>query len=173
MTLQRWLFIIILVLLLPAPGKAETEITRSFSDIALGMSIEELQEHHPTREVTDLPRMEGERLFAVAVDLPGIKQILCAFYVGMLFRIEVFYSPQFTQEVPWESFVAHLSKGYGQGMGFESTTGRVAIWNDGKTSFVLEQKVLPKSPLFYVASIVDDELYSARKESCSSPKYRI
>jgi len=150
---------------------ADITIARSFSKMTLGMGIDDLQGNYETKEIASSSLLPGERLFRVNGQFPGINQILCTFYVGKLFRIELSYSKEYSKQVPWGNFVKFVEKGYGEGWGFETPRGPVMIWNDGETSFVLEQKIAPKSPPRYTTSIVDDDLYNARQESCPARKF--
>lgn len=168
------LLLITLVLLVIAQWAwAQAVITRSFAKITLGMSVQELQSFYETKEIASSSLLPGERLFGIDGQFPGVNRIWCTFYRGKLFRIEVSYTPQFSKRVPWEIFVEPVKKKYGGGLSFESPQGEVIMWYDGKTSFVLERKVAPKSPLIYEASLADDELSNARKESCPTKKYRV
>ncbi len=174
---SRLVMMILMILLIGAFGiqatAAQETIARSFSNLTLGMSIEELQKSYKTQEIEETALLPGERLFTVTGQFNGISKVLCTFYLGKLFRIELYYSPQYSRQVPWEQFVEFVKKGYGEGWGFESTKGPTMIWNDRKTSFILELKNSPNSSPFYIASIVDDELYNTRQESCSSPKFKV
>jgi len=163
----------LLVLVTAQWAFAQITITRSFSKITLGMSIQELQAVYETKEIASSSVLPGERLLGIDGQFPGVTRVLCTFYLGKLFHIEVSYTPQFTRRVPWKTFVDPVKKKYGEGWSFESTQGEVIIWNDGKTSFILEQKAAPKSPSIYVASLADDDLYNARQESCPSRKYKV
>jgi hypothetical protein len=137
------------------------------------MSIQELQALYKTKEIASSSLLPGEQLLGIDGQFPGVARVMCTFYLGKLFHIEVSYTPKFTRRTPWETFVEPIKKKYGEGWGFQSPQGEVMIWNDGKTSFILEQKISPKSPSIYVASLADDELYNARQESCPSRKYKV
>ena len=167
------ILVTLLVLVTVQWAFAQITITRAFSKIALGMSIQELQAVYETKEIASSSLLPGERLLGIDGQFPGTSRVLCTFYLGKLFHIEVSYTPQFSRRVPWETFVEPVIKKYGKGWSFQSPEGEVIIWNDGKTSFVLEQKVAPKSPSIYVANLADDELYNARQESCPSRKYKV
>ncbi|HLB02041.1 MAG TPA: hypothetical protein VJM77_02775 [Nitrospiria bacterium] len=167
------IILVIAILAIPLWVSAETTINRSFSKIALGMSIEALQAAYETKEIASSTLLPGERLFGVDGQFPDIERVWCSFYLGKLFRIEFSYSPQYSQQVPWESFVEFMKRRYGEGWSFESTQGEVVMWNDGQTSFVLERKTTPKSSSVYVVSLVDDSLYDARQESCPAKKYKV
>jgi hypothetical protein len=167
------ILVIFLVLTTAQWTSAQITVTRSFSRITLGMSIQELQTLYETKEIASSSLLTGERLFGIDGQFPGVARVLCTFYLGKLFQIEVSYTPQFTRRVPWESFVEPVKKKYGEGWSFQSPQGEVMIWNDGKTSFILEQKASPQSPSIYVASLADDAMYNARQESCPSRKYKV
>jgi hypothetical protein len=167
------LIVVTLWVLVTVQGaSAENIINRSFAKITLGMNIQELQSLYETKEIASSTLLPGERLFGIDGQFPGVSRIYCTFYLGKLFDIEVSYTPQFSRRTPWETFLEPVKKKYGEGWIFPSPQGQVAIWNDGKTSFVLEQKVGPKSPTVYVANLSDDDLYNARQESCPSRKYK-
>lgn len=166
--------IILLMAFLAIPQwvSAEITITRSFSKITLGMSIEALQATYEIKEIASSSLLPGERFFGVDRQFPRIDRVWCTFYLGKLFRIEFSYFPQYSQEVPWEEFVEFVKKGYGDGWSFESPNGPVIMWNDGKTSFIIERKTTPRSSSVYVVSLIDDGLYNARQESCPAKKYK-
>lgn len=145
----------------------EVTIKRSFSKIKLGMDLADVQDQFPTKEVPNHSQISGERRLEVQAHFSGIERVLGTFYLDKLFRIEIFYSPDYSDQVPWETLVEYVKKDYGEGWLFESTQGPAVIWNDGSTSFMLEKKPALQSPAWvYVASLVDEELFNARQESC-------
>ncbi len=158
----------------PADPENGPTIIRSFSNLYLGMSIAEMEDAYPVDEIAAGSLLPGEKMFAVYARFPEINKVLATFYLGKLFRIELFYSPDYAKRVPWERFVSVVRKGYGEGWSFEAQGGPVVMWDDGETSFVLERKTVPRtsSPYpYYLASIVDGELFNARQESCPARKY--
>lgn len=167
-------FVFLIIFLLVGGGvQAEVSINRDFSEIALGTSIEDLNARHPLKEITGIELLPGERLFRAQGEFPGVERILCTFFLGKLFRIEVFYTPQYSQQIPWETFVKFLKKGYGEGWRFDSIKGQVAIWDDGETSFILERKASSGTPPAYVVKILDNDLFNAREETCPDQKLEV
>lgn len=152
---------------------AQIPINRSFAKITLGISIQELQSLYGTKEIASSTLLPGERLLAIDGQFPGVNRVWCTFYLGKLFRIEVSYTPQFSNRIPWKNFVEPMRKKYGEGLSFESPRGEVIMWYDGKTSFVLERKDGSQSRSIYEATLVDDELSNARQESCPRKKYEV
>jgi hypothetical protein len=171
--MKIWTLLILAIMTIPMWVSAQEPITRSFSEITLGMSVEELKETYETKEVASSTLLPGEQLFAVDGQFTGIERVWCSFYLKKLFRIEFTYSPQYSQQIPWDRFLEFLKRDYGDGWSIESTQGDVAMWSDGNTSFVVERKAAPKSTYVYVVSIVDDSLYNARQESCPTKKYKV
>ena len=152
---------------------AQPSVSRSYSEMTLGMGVEEIEEIHAIEEVPGSKLLPGESRFRIKGEFSGINEILCTFYLGKLFRIEILYSLQYSQQLPWERFVQFLEKGHGEGWSFESPQGQVAIWDDGETSFILERKVASGSPPSYTVSILDNGLYNAREESCPERKFDV
>ncbi len=132
----------------PADPENGPTIIRSFSNLYLGMSIAEMEDAYPVDEIAAGSLLPGEKMFAVYARFPEINKVLATFYLGKLFRIELFYSPDYAKRVPWERFVSVVRKGYGEGWSFDAQGGPLlSRQHRGRRAFQRPTGILPRKKI--------------------------
>jgi len=146
----------------PALGRGPS-ITRGFPPLELGMSVEQFSKSVPAEEIA----VAGDdRIFSVTGRRATVTGFLCIFTKGRLSRIEISHSVDYSARVPWQDFLAGSTREYGTGFRLKTQSGDVAMWDDGRTTLVLERRMVTERERSYVVTLLDDAIAIERNERC-------
>jgi hypothetical protein len=147
----------------PSLVHAASGIYRGFFSLELGMSVDELLAATPAQEVG-----RGEdRVFAVAPAAADIYAVTAVFSDDRLARIEATYSAAYSGRVSWDEFVAIAVRKYGTGFHLPTPGGDVDMWDDGRTTLILERRDVTDRAHAYVLTLVDDAVALERGGRCA------
>lgn len=139
-------------------------IYRGFLSLQLGMPIETFIATTPTAEIQG---EAGERVFAITHMPNDLEGVIAAFAQDRLSRIEVTYSAAYSARTSWEEFVALAVRKYGSGFHLPTPGGEVEMWDDGRTTLILERHPLTPDAQTYGLTLQDDAVALERGESCA------
>ncbi len=154
--------------------ESTAQISRSISNISLGMEIKDFRVQFPIEEITDPQSLKkGDRIFVFKKRTRDIEAVSNSFYGGKLYKIEVFYSLPYSKEVSWRQLAKGAVREYGPGKQIQTTQGPVMMWGDEATSVKLERRPQKKGEYRYVLSLLDNVIYLSRGEKCESKPHKI
>ena len=133
-----WLTAAVFGLSAPLPAGA-TSITRVLAPFELGMPIDDFLASVPAEEIGALG---DERLFSVVGLRVNVTGIWCTFAAGRLSRIEVTHSVAYSSSVPWKAFLSGAVRDYGAGFHLPTPNGDVEMWDDGRTTLIVERRLV-------------------------------
>jgi hypothetical protein len=139
-------------------------IYRGFHSLQLGMPIETFIETTPTAEIQG---ETGERVFAITQMPHDLNGVIVAFAEDRLSRIEVTYSASYSARTSWEDFVEMAVRKYGTGFHLPTPGGEVEMWDDGRTTLILERRVLASDVPTYSLTLQDDAVALERGGRCA------
>ncbi len=149
---------------------ATTSITRSFAPFELGMPIEQFLAAVPAEEIGALG---DERLFSVVGLRVNVTGIWCTFTAGRLSRIEVTHSVAYSSSIPWKAFLSGAIREYGAGFHLPTPNGDVEMWDDGRTTLIVERRLVTARNLAYVVTIADNAVAIERSGRCAPKKFAV
>ena len=139
-------------------------IIRGLPPLELGMSVEQFLNAVPAEEIS---AAGVDRVFSVIGRRINVTGVLCKFTKGRLSRIEVSYSVDYTSRVPWKDFLAGTKREYGSGFHLNTQTGDMEMWDDGRTTLILERRMVTLRERSYVITLLDDAIALERNERCA------
>lgn len=142
---------------------AHAEIYRAFLSLELGMPLETFVSTIPSEE---MDRRDDERVFWVPGQSVDVEGVNATFTGDRLSRIEVVYVPAFSARVSWKQFVATAERKYGSGFHLPIQRGDVEMWDDGRTTLILERRALSGQGNRYVLILLDDAVALERSDRC-------
>lgn len=143
---------------------ARADIYRAFLSMELGMPLETFVSTIPSEE---LDRREDERVFRVPGESVEVEGVDATFTHDRLSRIEVGYAPAFSARVPWQQFVATAERKYGSGFHLPIPRGDIEMWDDGRTTLILERRATSGLGDRYVLTLLDDAVALERSDRCA------
>ncbi len=149
---------------------ATPSITRSFAPFELGMPIEQFLAAVPAEEIGALG---DERLFSVVGLRVNVTGIWCTFTAGRLSRIEVTHSVAYSLSVPWKAFLSGAIREYGTGFHLPTPNGDVEMWDDGRTTLIVERRRVTARNRAYVVTLADDAVAIERSGRCAPRKFAV
>lgn len=165
----KWIFLIVLLLsLMPADLfaihailKGGEPIPREHGPIALGMPLPRvLQLTKGVEEPDAIGQFKHERRFVVdaAHFSPDVKSVLCDFYKGILFRIEINHRASQKSAAVVEGLKEKWSHRFGLPRTNTFPGTHLLFWDDGKTRLILEEDEEENS-VIYSTTYIDDDLF--------------
>jgi hypothetical protein len=139
-------------------------IYRGFLSLHLGMPIDAFLETTPAQEI---PGEAGERLFSVTRVINELDGVVVAFVDHRLARVEVTYSAAYASRTTWDEFVAMAVRKYGTGFHLPTPGGEVEMWDDGRTTLILERRSLTSEGHTYGLTLQDDAIALEQGGSCA------
>ncbi len=139
-------------------------IYRGFLSLQLGMPIDAFRQTTPAQEI---PGEAGERLFSITRVINELDGVVVAFADGRLSRIEVTYSAAYASRTPWDEFVAMAVGKYGTGFHLPTPGGEVEMWDDGRTTLILERRSVASEAHTYGLTLQDDAVALEQGGRCS------
>ena len=139
-------------------------IYRAFLSLQLGMPIETFIETTPT---TEIQGEAGERVFSITHMPSNLDGVVVAFAEDRLSRIEVTYSAAYSARTSWEEFVATAVRKYGTGFHLPTPGGEVEMWDDGRTTLILERRPVTSQVQTYGLTLQDDAVALERGGRCA------
>ncbi len=160
----------VLIWSLAAPlVEAAPSISRTFEPFELGMPIKEFLATVPADEIG---AVGDDRLFSVIGLRVNVTGIWCTFTRERLSRIEITFSVEYSSRTPWKEFLASATREYGTGFHLPVSGGDVEMWDDGRTTLVLERRPVTARDLAYVVTLFDDAVAIEHGGRCA-PKYSV
>lgn len=152
-----------------APDVHAAAIHRGFLSLQLGMPIDLFLQTTPVQEIQG---EAGERLFSIT-DMPNeLNGVVVAFTDNRLARIDVTYSVAYSARTSWEEFVAMAVRKYGTGFHLPTPGGAVEMWDDGRTTLILERRPLTTDAEAYGLMLQDDAITLERGARCA-PRFEV
>ncbi len=139
-------------------------IYRGFLSLQLGMPIETFLETTPAEEIGG---EAGERTFSITRVVNELEGVIVAFADDRLARIEVTYSTAYTGRTSWEAFVDMAVRKYGTGFHLSTSAGDVEMWDDGRTTLILERRPNTTDAQTYGLTLQDDGVALDRGARCA------
>ncbi len=156
---------------LPASSAVATpSITRSVAPFELGMPIEQFLATVPAEEIGALG---DERLFSVVGVRVNVTGIWCTFTAGRLSRIEITHSVAFSSKIPWNAFLSSAIREYGAGFHLPTPNGDVEMWDDGRTTLIVERRMVTARDRAYAVTLADDAVAIERGGRCAPKKFAV
>lgn len=149
---------------------ATPSITRSFAPFELGMPIEQFLATVPAEEIGALG---DERLFSVIGRRINVTGIWCTFTAGRLSRIEITHSVAFSSKIPWNAFLSSAIREYGAGFHLPTPNGDVEMWDDGRTTLIVERRMVTARDRAYAVTLADDAVAIERGGRCAPRKFAV
>lgn len=147
----------------PSPAHA-APIYRGFLTLQLGMPIDMLLQTTPVQEISG---DAGERLFSIT-DMPNhLNGVVVAFADDRLARIDVTYSASYSARTSWEEFVAMAVRKYGTGFHLPTPEGGVEVWDDGRTTLILERRPFAPNVEMFGLTLQDDAIALEQGARCA------
>ena len=151
------------------PDAHAAPIYRGFLSLQLGMPIDLFLQTTPVEEIQG---EAGERLFSIT-DMPNdLNGVVVAFTDDRLARIDVTYSVSYSARTSWEEFVAMAVRKYGTGFHLPTPGGAVEMWDDGRTTLILERRPLMPDAETYGLTLQDDAVALERGTRCA-PRFEV
>jgi hypothetical protein len=164
-----WLAAAVFGLSAPFAGAAPS-ITRALAPFELGMPIDDFLASVPAEEIGVLG---DERLFSVVGLRVNATGIWCTFTAGRLSRIEVTHSVAYSSSILWKAFLSGAIREYGAGFHLPTPNGDVEMWDDGRTTLIVERRLVTARDRAYVVTIADDAVAIARGGRCAPRKFAV
>jgi hypothetical protein len=139
-------------------------IYRGFYSLQLGMTVEDFTATTPAEEVSHDP---DSRVFAVTKVPADIFGVTASFDNDRLAHIEVIYSSAYSAGTSWEDFVAVAIRKYGTGFHLPTPDGDVEMWDDGRTTLILERREVTQEAFAYTLTLQDDAVALQRGGRCA------
>jgi hypothetical protein len=139
-------------------------IYRGFLSLQLGMPIDAFIATTPTAEIQG---EAGERVFSITQMPSDLDGVIVAFTEDRLSRIEVGYSVAYSARTSWEAFVAMAVRKYGTGFHLPTSGGEVEMWDDGRTTLILERRPVTSEVQTYRLTLQDDAVALERGGRCA------
>ena len=149
---------------------AATSIARSFAPFELGMPIEQFLAAVPAEEIGALG---DERLFSVVGLRVNVTGIWCTFTAGRLSQIEITHSVAYSSSLPWKAFLSGAIRDYGAGFHLPTPNGDVEMWDDGRTTLIVERRLVTARDRAYVVTIADNAVAIERGGRCAPKKFAV
>jgi len=149
---------------------ATPSIARSFAPFELGMPIEQFLAAVPAEEIGALG---DERLFSVVGLRINVTGIWCTFTAGRLSRIEITHSVAYSSSIPWKAFLSGAIREYGAGFHLPTPNGDVEMWDDGRTTLIVERRLVTARNRAYVVTLADDAVAIKRSGRCAPKKFAV
>jgi len=141
--------------------KGGEPIPREHGPVALGMPLPRfLQLTKGIEEPTAIGQFKHERRFIVdaAHFSADVKSVVCDFYKGTLFRIEINLPASPKNAAVVEDLKEKWSTRFGPPRINTFTGTHLVFWDDGKTRLILEEDEEEKS-VIYSTTYIDDDLF--------------
>ncbi|HET8760612.1 MAG TPA: hypothetical protein VFN94_06070 [Nitrospiria bacterium] len=139
-------------------------IYRGFYSLQLGMTVEEFAATTPATEVSRNPQ---NRVFAITQVPADIYGVTASFDEDQLAHIEVIYSAAYSARTSWDDFIVIATRKYGTGFHLPTPNGDVEMWDDGRTTLILERRDVTAQAHAYTLTLVDDAVALKRGGRCS------
>jgi hypothetical protein len=149
---------------------AVPSIMRVLAPFELGMPIDDFLASVPAEEIGALG---DERLFSVVGLRVNVTGIWCTFTAGRLSRIEVTHSVAYSSSVPWKAFLSGAVRDYGAGFHLPTPNGDVEMWDDGRTTLIVERRLVTARNRAYVVTLADDAVAIERSGRCAPKKFAV
>jgi hypothetical protein len=149
---------------------AVPSIMRVLAPFELGMPIDDFLASVPAEEIGAL---DDERLFSVVGLRVNVTGIWCTFTAGRLSRIEVTHSVAYSSSLPWKAFLSGAVRDYGAGFHLPTPNGDVEMWDDGRTTLIVERRLVTARDRAYVVTIADDAVAIERSGHCAPQKFAV
>jgi hypothetical protein len=149
---------------------AVPSIMRVLAPFELGMPIDDFLASVPAEEIGAL---DDERLFSVVGLRVNVTGIWCTFTAGRLSRIEVTHSVAYSSSLPWKAFLSGAVRDYGAGFHLPTPNGDVEMWDDGRTTLIVERRLVTARDRAYVVTIADDAVAIERSGRCAPQKFAV
>jgi hypothetical protein len=149
--------------------EAAPSISRTFAPFELGMPIGEFLAAVPADEIG---AVGDARLFSVIGLRVNVTGIWCTFTQERLSRIEITFSVEYSSHTPWKEFLSSATREYGTGFHLPVPGGDVEMWDDGRTTLVLERRAVTARDLAYVVTLFDDAVAIEHGSRCA-PRYSV
>jgi hypothetical protein len=146
------------------PVAAAASIYRGFYSLQLGMSVEDFTATTPAEEVSRDP---DERVFAITKVPIDVFGVTASFDDDRLAHIEVIYSSAYSTSTSWEEFIAVAIRKYGTGFHLPTPDGDVEMWDDGRTTLILERREVTDRTYAYTLTLQDDAVALQRGGRCA------
>lgn len=146
------------------PAAHSAPIYRGFLSLQLGMPVEAFVETTPAQEI---PGEAGERVFSITRVINELEGVVVAFVDDRLARIEVTYSVAYSARTSWKEFVAMAVRKYGTGFHLPTPGGEVEMWDDGRTTLLLERRPFTSDAQTYRLMLEDDAVALKRSGRCA------
>jgi hypothetical protein len=139
-------------------------IPREHGRVALGMPLPKfLQLTKGIEEPSAIGQFNHERRFIV-IDASSfsseVRNVICDFYKGILFRIEINYRPIQKSASPVQDLKEKWSHRFGDPRINSFAGAHILFWDDGKTRLILEEDEEERVST-YSATYIDDDLFHA------------
>jgi hypothetical protein len=128
------------------------------------MPIDAFLETTPAQQVQG---EAGERLFSISRVINDLQGVVVAFVEDRLIRIEVTYSVAYATRTSWDEFVAMAVRKYGNGFHLPTPGGDVEMWDDGRTTLILERRPVASDVHTYGLTLQDDAAALEQGGRCS------
>jgi hypothetical protein len=168
---SNWLSSILVVLLLAATPadlfaihavlKNGEPIPREHGPLSLGMALPRfLQLTKGVEEPPAIGQFKHERRFVIDASHFGsdVKNVVCDFYKGTLFRIEINHRPSQKNAAIVEDLKEKWSHRFGPPRINTFPGTHLLFWDDGKTRLILAEDEEEKS-VIYSTTYIDDDLF--------------
>jgi hypothetical protein len=144
-------------------ASAAPTIYRAFLSLELSMPIDTFLEAVPAEEIAN---RGDEQRFRVRGDHADLTGLVATFTDERLSRIEATYSPAFSSRMSWRAFVETATRKYGSGFHLLTPDGDVEMWDDGRTTLILERRPDPGKGHVYALTLLDDAVALERSSQC-------
>jgi hypothetical protein len=139
-------------------------VPRSYGELRLGMSLDTFLEisGKMEEEAPAIGQFSDEHRYRVEPRLstPDVFSVICDFYRGVLFRIELNYHPIKAEDATIQSLIDQWTGRFGEPRVNTFPEALLVFWDDGATRMILQSDE-SDGEIVYSVTYIDDDLFHA------------